>query len=472
MPDLYVSALGVPFRAVIAHAGGDRAFVKIADRADDDFALDPAVWIDSDGAATGAQAALLERSGHFGEFYRVAIGGDAANGESVESPWNASTLLAVVLRRLIAAAELQSGESIQRVVLVVAAMMAGEVQAQVLRAGLLAGAQNVELVSLDRIVSSGEGRGDAANDVAAIVEAWDDLTRLTVVDRSTAPARTRVSDLSATVSRQRVKALLLERAGASGGPASQLDTEIADQVFTVWASGRDVSRGHTITRAARRSAPVTVHVPGSTFARLDAALRERLERCLRDHGIEPHRIGSVDVIGSWTRPIAQALRALVPKQVRVRDERGAELDAGIRLVPPQARAARPSLSSEILAIPEVARTLRALAQGEPISLLRPGARLPATAVSENFNSSTFMKRFSIAAKAGGDVTPLMSIAIPRYAERQQNSYLRTVVHSETDRFVLLEVAYLYSTQRRFSIYDRATAAETPVADHLFRIIRG
>jgi len=472
MPDLYVSALGVPFRAVVAQSGGERAFVKIADRPDDDFGLDPAVWIDSDGATTGAQAVFLERSGHYGEFYRVTIGGGAANPEPAESQWNACNLLAVVLRRLIAAAELQSGESVQRVVLVVPATIAVELQSEILRAALLAGAQNVEFVSLDQIVADGTRPSGSANDVALIAEGWDDVTRVTAVAGTGTPAATRVVDISAVVSRQRVRASLLERFGAGQRPTSELDAEIADQVFNVWASGKDVSRGHTITRAARRAAPVTVHVPASTFARLDDALRERLDRCLREHDIEPERIGSVDVIGSWTRPLAQALRSLVSKQIRVRDERGAELDAAIKLVPPQARAAKPSLSSEILAIPESSRTLRALSQGEPISLLRPGMRLPATSVSENFNSSSFMKRFSIAAKTGGTVTPLISIAIPRYAERQRNSYLRTVVHSETSRFVLIEVAYLYSTQRRFAIYDRTAAVETPVADHLFRIIRG
>jgi hypothetical protein len=469
VPDLYVSALGTPYRGVIAHGGGERAFVKIAERAGDDFALDPVVWIDSDGAATGAQASFLERSGHFGECYRVTIQ-DAGPADEPASEWQQRELLAVVLRRLINAAEQQTGEGIQRLTLVVPAGLTAQTQSEVLQAGLLAGAQELEVISVDRCVAASRP-GEPSTGPDLIVEAWDDLTRLTVTNRGESAA-TRVVDLSAKFSRELLRGKLLERFGSTENAANDVDADLTDQFFTAWASGRDVTHGVTITRPLARAAPVAVHVPASTFARLDSVLAERIDQSLKGQDIGPDEIGSISVVGSWTRPIAQALRSLVPERIPIRDQRGAELDAAIKLVPPQARAAKPTLSSEILAVAESARTLRALSQGEPISLLRPGVRLPATSVSENFKSSSFLKQFSIAAKKDGNVTPLMSMPIPLYAERQPSSYLRTVVHAETPRFIFMEAAYLYPTQRRFSIYDRDAAAEIPVDDHVFRVVRG
>lgn len=461
MPDLYISALGTPYRAVIAHSGGDRAFVRIADRAADDFALDPLVWIDSDGAATGAQAAFLERSGHYGEMFRLAV---QAASEADASEWTQRDVLAIVIRRFIAAAEQQCGEAMQRVTVVVPAAIDPRTESDVSMAALIAGAQETEVIALDRIVSSDARRR------AVIVEAWDDLMRLTVTggpDGSDAS----VVDLTAKCSRALLRTKLLERSDAAERAAGTFDGEIADQLFNAWAAGRDVSHGMTVTRPVARAAPNVVHAPASTFARLDAVLGERLGQALKGQDLDADDIVSITVVGSWTRPVAHALRALLP-QVAVRDDRGAELDAAIALVPPQARAAKPSLSVEILAIAESARALRALAQGEPITLLRPGARLPATSVSENFASSSFLRSFSIATKADGAITPMMSVTIPPYAERQPSSYLRTVIHSETPRYVFLEIAYLYPTQRRFSIYDRAAGTELPLADHVFRVVRG
>ena len=48
MADLYVSALGAPYRALAASPSGQLSFVRLGDRSDDEFALDPDVWVDPD----------------------------------------------------------------------------------------------------------------------------------------------------------------------------------------------------------------------------------------------------------------------------------------------------------------------------------------------------------------------------------------------------------------------------------------
>ncbi|HEY0613834.1 MAG TPA: hypothetical protein VGC96_04295 [Candidatus Elarobacter sp.] len=462
MPDLYVSLLGAPFRAVIAHAGGERAFVRIADRADDDFGLDPAVWIDHVGAACGTQAALLDRGGHAGVYRRVRCGSPETADDAPE--WSPRDVLAILVRRLITAAETQAGEPMQRIVAVVPATLTAAERAECTQALLLAGAQRVDLLTADAALGGAPAEAGATR---IIVEAWDDVTRVTV---AAADAEPRVADVTAALSRETVREMFRRAIGLR----TEFDaarTAIADQLFGAWIAARDAGRAMTASVPVAHGAPVTATVPAAALAGVDDALRERLRELFAANGADPARAFAIDVLGSWTRPVARALRALAAAPNVVRDDRGLELDGAIRVLPPQARSARAALTSDVFAVAESARALRALAQGEPIQLLAAGARLPATAISENFASSSFIGSFRIAARANRSETPLMMLTIPRYAERQGSSYLRAVVHADTPDYLLLEVAYLYSTRRRFSFFDKSTQAEIPLSDHVFRVVR-
>jgi hypothetical protein len=450
MPDLYVSTLGVPFRAVIARGSGERAFVRIGERADDDFALDPVVWIDQFGAATGAQALLLERSGAPGRCFRL---GPTEPDADDDDALCARDVLAATLRRLLSAAETQSGEPIQRVVCVVSGDADDETRSECAQAALLAGAQIVEIL--------------AASGADALLEGWDDRTRLTLTESGNA----RSADLSATLSRTVLRALFRQSIGLAPD-ARDAHAAAADMLFDTWASGKDVARGMSVTLAAARGAPVAAYAPASVFAALDSALRERLAAALTAHGAVLATIAAFDVSGSWTQPLGRALRALAGANTTVRDERGVELDRAIRAAPPQARATKPTLGSDVFATPESPRTLRALAQGEPVRLLSAGTRLPATSISESFRSSSFLGAFRVVAQRDGTSLPLMTIPIPRYAERQADSYLRAVVHADTDDVMFVEVAYLYSARRRFAFVEKRSEREVPLSDHVFRVVRG
>lgn len=458
MPDLYASLLGAPFHAVIAHAGGERAFVRFGERADDDVGLEPVVWIDQTGAATGAQALLLDHAGAVGAFARVRVG---ATESDAAATWSARDLQAVLLRRLLAAAETQCGEPIQRLVFVVPGTLDDAGHAACAQAALLAGGLTVELLTPDRALFA-PGESDGSH---AIVEGWDDATRLTV-----GGATPRVIDLTAVVSRESLRELFRREIGL----ATEFDAAraaVADRFFDAWIAGRDLTHGMTVTLPVARAVPMCAHVPASAFAALDDAVRDRLRGAFSANGIDPGAVRAIDVLGSWTKPLAAALRTLVAG-ANVRDDRGLELDGAIRVAPPQARSARATLGVDVYATAPAARSLRALGQGDPIQLLAAGARLPATSISENFKSSAFIGAFQITARANGSDEVLTSVTIPRYAERQPSSYLRAVVHADTAEYLLLELAYLYSTRRRFSFYDKATREEVPLADHVFRVVRG
>jgi hypothetical protein len=457
MPDLYASLLGTPFHAVIAHAGGERAFVRFGERADDDFGLEPVVWIDQTGAAAGAQALLLDHAGAVGSFTRVRIGSEA----DAAATWSARDLQGVVLRKLLGAAETQCGEPIQRLVCVVPGTLDADGHAACAQAALLAGAFMIELLTPDRaLFTTGESDGSHA-----IVEGWDDGARLTV--NGTPP---RTIDLTATLSRDGLRELFRREIGL----ATEFDairTAVADRFFDAWIAGRELAHGMTITLPIARGAPLCAHVPASAFTALDDALRTRLRDAFAANGIDLGAVRAIDVLGSWTKPLAAALRALSPGAT-VRDDRGLELDGAIRVAPPQARSARATLGVDVYASAPAARSLRAMGQGDPIQLLAAGTRLPATSISENFKSSAFIGTFQIAARSNGADEVLSTVTIPRYAERQPSSYLRAVVHADTAEYLLLELAYLYSTRRRFAFYDKAAHEEIPLADHVFRVVRG
>lgn len=452
MPELYASTLGVPFRAVIVRASGERAFVRIGERADDDFALDPTVWVDQYGAVTGAQAAVLERSGAPGRCYRWS---SDAGGEDVDDAGlTRRDLLAAVLRRLVNAAENQSGESIQRIVCVVPPDAGDEARSMCVQAALLAGAQLADAVA------------PSGSDV--LLEAWDDSTRLTLGSHGSAA---RTVDLSATLARAAFRSLFRQRVGLPDG-ASEAQVSAVDALFDAWATGKDVGRGMTTTLPAARGAPVVAHATAAVFGALDAALRDRLRRAFEAQQADLATITSFDVAGSWTVPFARAIRAMAGSDAAVHDGRGVDFDRAIAACPPRVRAEKPVLRSDVFAMSESPRTLRALAQGDPVPLLNAGARLPATSISESFKSSSFMGAFRIVAQRDGAALPLMTVPIPRYAERQADSYLRTVIHADTSDLMFIEIAYLYSARRRFAFVDKSAGREDPLSDHVFRMIRG
>ncbi len=471
MADLYIAALGTPYRAVVAHANGRRAFVKIGERRDDDFALEPTVWTDVEGALVGAHAAFLERGTQQGDCFRVKIG---ATDVRTSTLWTERDLLATIVRRFLVAAETQAGEPMQRVVCVVPPKTSPDVRDGCAQAALLAGAFAADVLSLDRLVvpvtaSPASGAPSVDERLHLLVEVWDDLARLTLAGPS-GDARTLEAD--AELSPARMCATL--GAAFSLGPefAAGLHDEIARELFDRWIGGTSLAHGVTVVRPAVRSAPVAVFVPASAFAKLDAGVAASLARVFADGGIRIDRIVDARVAGSWTRPIAAALRTLLGASVPVRDDRGIELDLAIERDPPAAHGSPPTLSLEVLAVPPSARSLRALSRGEPVPLVPAGARLPATSVTENFASNSFIETFWVATRASDATTPMLSFAIPRYAERQSNSYLRTVVHCDTPELMLLEVAYLYPTLRRFAFFDKRRGCEVPVSEHAFRVVRG
>ncbi len=474
MADLYVSLMGVPYRAIVASPNGQRTFVRIGERVDDDYGLDPNVWIDTDGATVGAQAGFLSRSGRFGEFRRPRLVTPEAGEEG--SDWTDRDVLAVVLRRFITAGEAQSGESMQRVVCIVPAGLTPERQALCYEAGLLAGAQAIDTVSADDVLRSAGARRAVAGTVM-LIDACDDVTRLTLIDMQRSDAAPVIALLSPAWSRTVLPNLLSERlvaAGASNGEADEeqqrLRAEAAWMLSRSWVAGRDMSRGQNVAVPVAQGAPFTLFAPAGTFAQLESALARDICAALASYSVEPKQIALVQVVGSWRRPMANVVRALFAGAA-VLDERGLEFDGALRLLPPASRTARHMLSSDILATADQRSAARALTQTKSLQLLAHGTRLPATAIREDFDSSAFLGRFVITAEANGDRFALTSVPIPRYAERQGFSYLRVVIHAETENFVLIETAYLYSAERRFVIYDKVAGTESPIPDHIFRLIR-
>jgi hypothetical protein len=471
MADLYVSMLGIPYRAVVASPNGQRTFVRIGERADDDYGLDPDVWIDGDGVTVGAQAGFLHRSGRFGEFRRP--GWQAADAPEESSEWSDRDVVALLLRRFITAGELQSGESMQRVVCIVPSGLDAERRSQCVQAGLLAGAQTVETLSaVDFLRSAGARRG--ATGFVALVDACDDVTRVTLLDMGRDEAPALISLLSPAWSRNALPELLAERLGSAAAhngefaPEQQhLRAEAAHTLARSWVAGRDVSHGQTVAVPVAEGEPFTLFAPASTFAQLESSLARDIAEALVAQRVQPQDVKLLLVTGSWRRPMANVLRALFAGAAVVSD-RGLEFDGALRLAPPTTRTARHVLSSDILASADQRYGKR---QAQSLHLLEHGTRLPATSIREDFDSSSFLGTFVVTADAEGQQLPLTSIPIPRYAERQGFSYLRVVVHAETESFLLLEIAYLYSSKRRFVIYDKLARTESPVADRIFRFIR-
>jgi hypothetical protein len=473
MADLYVSMLGVPYRAVVASPNGQRTFVRIGERADDDYGLDPDVWIDADGVTVGAQAGFLHRSGRFGEFRRP--GWQTADAPDESSEWSDRDVVALLLRRFITAGELQSGESMQRVVCIVPSGLDAERRSLCVQAGLLAGAQTVETLSaVDVLRSAGTRRG--VSGFVALVDACDDVTRLTLLDMGRDEAPALISLLSPTWSRSALPELLAERLGSAAShngefaPEQQrLRTEAAHTLARSWVAGRDVSHGQTVSVPVAEGVPFTLFAPASTFAQLESSLARDIGEALVAQRVQLPEVKLLLVTGSWRRPMANVLRALFAGAAVVSD-RGLEFDGALRLAPPTTRTARHVLSSDILASADQRYGKR---QAQSLRLLEHGPRtfLPATSIREDFDSSSFLGTFVVTADAGGQQLPLTSIPIPRYAERQGFSYLRVVIHAETESFLLLETAYLYSSKRRFVIYDKVARTESPVADRIFRLIR-
>lgn len=471
MADLYVSMLGVPFRAVVASPNGQRTFVRIGERTDDDYGLDPDVWIDADGVTVGAQAGFLHRSGRFGEFRRP--GWHAAEAPEEASEWSDRDVVALLLRRFITAGEVQTGESMQRVVCIVPSGLDAERRSLCVQAGLLAGAQTVDTLSaVDVLRSAGARRGVAG--IVALVDACDDVTRLTLLDTRRDDAAALISLLSPTWSRSALPDLLAERLGAAGAHNGEFDpeqqrlrAEAAHTLARSWVAGRDVSHGQTVSVPVTEGVPFTLFAPASTFAQLEASLAGDIVAALAAQRVQPADVKLLLVTGSWRRPMANVLRALFAGAAVVSD-RGLEFDGALRLAPPTTRTARQVLSSDILAMADQRYGKR---QAQSLHLLEHGTRLPATSISEDFDSSSFLGSFVVTADAGEQQLPLSTIEIPRYAERQGFSYLRVVIHAETESFLLLETAYLYSSKRRFVIYDKVARTGSVVPDRIFRFIR-
>ena len=474
MADLYVSLLGVPYRALVAMPNGQRTFVRIGERADDDYALDPNVWIDGDGATVGAQAGFLNRSGRFGEFRPPRWQGERPAEET--SDWTDRDVLALVLRRFITAAETQSGEPMQRLVCILPVALIDERRALCVQAGLLAGAQAVDTLSAEDILrSAGERRN--VSGIIALVEASEDGTRLTVIDTRRSDEPPSVVQLGSGWSRTALPELLAERLGAvtaqngSADPEQQrLRSEAAWALARSWVGGQDVTHGLPVAVAVAQGEPFTIFAPATVFKDLETRLAREILEALGVYRVEPQHVRLALVTGTGRRPMAQLLRALF-SGATVLEERGLEFAGALRLAPPAPRRARHVLSSDIAATADQRSAARALSQAQSLQLLPKGTRLPATSIREDFDSSAFLGRFVVTAEAEGKRLPLMSVPIPRYAERQGFSYLRVVIHAETEHFVLLETAYLYSSKRRFVMFDKTNGTENPISDRIFRLIR-
>lgn len=467
MAELYASLLGSPFRAAIARSGGERTLLRFAERADDEYALDPLVWIDADGAVVGAAAGYMERSGRPGTCARVRIGDASAPVSATGDAWQTRELLAVVLRRMLEVAATAGGETMRRAVLALPAGVSRDERSICAQAALLAGVPDVEVVTVDDIVRS-EPLGETG--IALAVEAWDDVVRLTFVDLALDGGAEPEVLVLADLALPRLRSKFLAALGLPDVSHGAV-CDAADRAFARWTSGARTAGGVAMASGVPRDAPVTIFARASVFDEMDATLAERLKALLRERNLGPERVRKIGLYGSWTKPFARALRIALGQDVRSSDERGAELDGATQCVSPQAQHALPKLASEIRAISESARPLRALAQGEAIVLLRSSTRLPATSVSETFASASFLGRFAIAAVVDDREVPLVKLEIPRYAERQSTSYLRVVVHCESARYLVVEVAYLYSTQRRTTIYDKHDGVAIPISDRVFRMIR-
>jgi len=257
----------------------------------------------------------------------------SAEATSIES-------LAIDFRKQLAAAEMQSDEGVQRLVCVVPGGLDAQERAMYTQAALLAGARDVAVLDLESVAAEAVVSGGTA----LLIEAHDDRTAITVVDRSESEAR--CLETTQVWSLKGLRSIFAAQLFPEGLPPE--GAPFAEEATQRWLRSENRSAGWFIMMPSSDGEPGAAFLPTSF---IDAA-EETLCRCFFDSlvalGVERSRVQRILVTGSWASPLAGALSGRFPG-AQLKAGPSIELDAALRQLPPRADAPKHCLSADICA---------------------------------------------------------------------------------------------------------------------------
>ncbi|MCW3838405.1 hypothetical protein ACFQ1E_20275 [Sphingomonas canadensis] len=454
---LFIAA--APFRGVVQTADGVRALLRGLDDPPDDSNLDPAVFVDALGPEIGRRARRTASANPNGLLWNAQPGGVAE--ARVEHPttgqiWSGRDLFAVLFRRAIQAAERGSGQPVVGLCLITPSGLSEEDRRALMAAGHLAGAAEVELIDIGRLVVDASDIGQRH----LLIQFDANQLRLNLF-RSGAegPVLEQSRDLSANWAGDRIIDRLLHRMGDEAG--SRAVQEMLRETLPQW----NAEAGGYALVPNRFGTPAPLFLPREERQEIVERVMKQVGAILELGMIQPQMISWIHLQGEWATAMQRHFEAFAPA---ARIVAAASSAAALELVQPVVHGLLRTRSRIHADLPARARVPRDHETRVP--LVEPGAPLLPTLDRPADFPTLYLDSMGIFAAdpqvRGGEPVEIGEVAIPRLYERRPHSKLQLRLSADNADFLVARADLGLSFSPTLLLFDKKLVKGEVVAPHV------
>eukprot|EP01036_Dinobryon_divergens_P032388 gene32388-41961_t len=461
MASLAILLAAAPFRAVTHLTDGRRLRVRGIDDAPVDTELAPFVFVDSHGAEVGRRAGQAAAAASGGVLWRASPNQAASANLTDErgNAWSGKALFALLIRRIILAAERTAGEAINQVTLITPSGLEADDSRALEAAAHLAGAVQVTLEDVGKLIV--EAPNSDIGERHLLVQFDADQMRVSLFRSGASGA---VLEVNADLSDEWSGAAIADRLAPR--VARAIDTRTAKDFIARRLPDWPTEPVFELVPDAFQ-APGSLLLPVEDIAEVAARVMEQVRAVITLRSVDVASLNWVHLHGRWATGLRSGFESVFRRaRILAADSPGAVLELASLNIGP-----RPTLTTTIFAdhpaglrIPNPTVVLR--------TLLNAGAALPAAFIEESFPTQHFYDSVGLFARDKNNlVSPLGEIALPRLFEKRAFGLLKVRVTADTDRFLLVHAELAMAGNVRSILYDKTTRTADPLSNVVMRTLK-